>query len=89
MQSTHTQPLSSGNQSAFDNAGIGTTRLEVLASQLDSTVSQSLLQLEEPDVPHVKKRGRPAGRGKVNKRDKSLLEHVEKSFGKYKCGKSG
>jgi predicted ArsR family transcriptional regulator len=49
---------------------------EVLATQLDITVTQSLLQLEEPDIRHVKKRGRPAGRGKVSKRDKSLFEHV-------------
>jgi hypothetical protein len=41
--------------------------------------------MEEPDVGLVKKRGRPAGFGKANKRDVSLFEHVESSFLDYKC----
>jgi hypothetical protein len=36
--------------------------------------------MEEPDVGQFKKRGRPVGNGKANKRDKSLFEHVESSF---------
>jgi hypothetical protein len=61
----------------------------VWASQLEDSGLQTLLHMEEPDVGQVKNRGRPAGFGKANKREISLLEHVESSFVNYKCNICG
>jgi hypothetical protein len=66
-----------------------TAKQEVLALQLDDSGLLPLPHMEEPGAGQVKKRGRPAGSGKANKRDKSLFEHVESSFVNYKCSICG
>jgi hypothetical protein len=52
---------------------LSSAQQEVLASQPEDSGLQPLLQsTEEPDVGQVKKRGRPASKGKANKREINL-----------------
>jgi hypothetical protein len=60
-----------------------------LASQLEDSGLQPLLHMEEWDVGHLKKKGRPAGFGKASKREIYTFEHVESSFVNYKCSICG